>query len=87
MTDSGYESLPDLEEDFIIDSDILDELKKDNETWNNFKNFPDLYKRIRIANIQKEKDREAFDKKLANFIKDTKDNKMKGNWNDDGRLI
>lgn len=87
MTDSGYESLPDLEEDFIIDSDILDELKKDGETWNNFKNFPDLYKRIRIANIQKEKDREAFDKKLANFIKDTKDNKMKGNWNDDGRLI
>lgn len=87
MTDSGYESLPDLEEDFIIDLDILDELKKDNETWNNFKNFPDLYKRIRIANIQKEKDREAFDKKLANFIKDTKDNKMKGNWNDDGRLI
>ena len=74
MTESGYEVLPDLDEEFIIDDDILKMLKKDKECWNNFNNFPKLYKRIRIANIERErKNKESFDRALNNFLKKTKD--------------
>ena len=55
MTKSGLEVMPNLDEDLEIDEDILKKLKKDNKTWNNFNNFPELYKRVRIGNIQKEK--------------------------------
>lgn len=87
MTPSGLEILPDLDEEFKIDEDILQALKKDGKTWRNFNDFPDLYKRIKIANIQKErKNKEIFNKKLNNFLKITKSGKMQGNWNDYGRL-
>lgn len=87
MSESGYETLPNLDEQFKIDDDILDALKEDTEVWTNFENFPDLYKRIKIGNIQKyRKSSEDFDRMLANFIKKTKENKIIGNWNDYGRL-
>ncbi len=87
MMDSGYETLPDLDEQFKIDDDILEALKKDEEVWRNFENFPDLYKRIKIGNIQKYRSSsEDFNRMLSNFIKKTKENKMVGNWNDYGRL-
>lgn len=87
MTPEGFKTLPNLDEEFIIDDDILKSLKNDDETWKNFTNFPDLYKRIKIANIQKErKNSEVFKRMLNNFLKKTKENKMYGNWNDYGRL-
>ena len=87
MNDSGYEQLPDLDEEFVIDNDILEVLKSDEEVWRNFSNFPELYRKIKLSNIQKEKNKkEVFDRMLSNFIKNTKKGKMYGNWNDYGRL-
>ena len=87
MTDAGYKILPDLDEEFIIDEDILELLKKDPEVFNNFNNFPELYKKIKIGNIQKErKNKDVFNRMLTNFLKKTKENKMYGNWTDYGRL-
>ena len=88
MQQSGFNELPDLEEEFIIDKDILKLLKKDKEVWNNFNNFPELYKKIRISNIQRErKKKDVFDRMLEHFLEETKKNKMYGEWNDQGRLI
>ena len=87
MTKSGYDALPNLEEYFEIDKDILKSLKKDKETWNNFNEFPELYKRIRIGNILREKKgSEPYNKALKHFLEDTKDNNMYGDWDDNGRL-
>ena len=89
MTEYGMDVLPkDFYEDFKIDDDILKLLKKDDEIWKNFNGFPPLYKRIKIGNIQdKRKNRDEFEKSLANFLKKTKENKIYGNWDDYGRLI
>lgn len=85
---NGYNQLPDLDEEFEIDDDILELLKKDDETWNNFSSFPQLYRRIKIGNIQRERKKaDVFDRMLANFLKATKENKMYGDWNDNGRLL
>ena len=87
MTNDGLKVLPDLDEEFEVDKDILKLLKKDKETWNNYKKFPELYKRVRIGNIQREKKKsEAYNKALKHFLEETKKNKMYGDWNDNGRL-
>lgn len=87
MTKEGFKQLPDLEEEFKIDDDIIEILKKDSEIWKNFSDFPDLYKRIRIGNIQRHrKNKDNFKRMMSNFLKNTKNNKMYGNWTDYGRL-
>ncbi|MNP82243.1 hypothetical protein D3C76_1808220 [compost metagenome] len=51
-------------------------------------NFPELYRRIRIDTIQQVKNQqELFMKRLDKFIENTKQDKMYGSWNDNGRLI
>lgn len=88
MSDEGFNKLPDLNEKFVIDDDILDILKSDDEMWKNFNEFPDLYKRIKISNIQKERKKaDIFSRMLNNFIENTKKGKMPGSWNDYGRLL
>ena len=88
MSDEGFNKLPDLNEKFVIDDDILDVLKSDDEVWKNFNEFPDLYKRIKISNIQKERKKaDIFSSMLNNFIEYTKKGKMPGSWNDYGRLL
>lgn len=88
MTSSGFKTLPDLEEKFQYDKEIIEIIKKDKDIYNNFNNFPDLYKRIKLGNIQKEKKNiEVFNRMLNNFLKKTKENKLYGDWNDNGRLI
>ena len=87
MTNDGLKFLPDLDEELQIDKDILKLLKNDKKTWENFKNFPELYKRVRIGNIQREKKKsEAYNKALKHFLEETKDNNMYGDWDDNGRL-
>ncbi len=87
MMPSGFEILPDLDEEFKIDEDILNALNCDEEVWTNFLGFPELYKRVKIANIQKErKNEDVFKRMLDNFIKNTKEGRTPGNWNDYGRL-
>jgi uncharacterized protein YdeI (YjbR/CyaY-like superfamily) len=65
--------------DFIMPADILEVLKADKEVWNNFKRFPEHYKRIRIGWIDTARRRpEEFKKRLRYFMKMTKINKTFG---------
>ncbi|MTI29218.1 YdeI/OmpD-associated family protein, partial [Xanthovirga aplysinae] len=66
-----------LSNEFVFASDILSEIKKDKVAWKNFMEFSDSYKRIRIAYIESARNRpEEFKKRLLNFLKKTKENKL-----------
>lgn len=89
MTEAGKKVLPDLSCDsFKIDSIIEQRLKEEPDTYQNFDRFPELYKRVRIDTIQSNKNQpEVFKKRLDKFLINTKQNKMYGDWNDNGRLL
>ena len=88
MTDAGRAVLPDMSPNgFIIDKDILQRLQSDPVVWNNFCQFPDLYRRIRIDTIQiKRNQPELFESRLNKFIENTRKGLLYGEWNDNGRL-
>ena len=66
-----------ISKDYVFPLDILDEIKKDKIAWNNYQNFSDSYKRIRIAYIDSARKRpEEFTKRLTNFIQKTHNNKL-----------
>ena len=68
-----------LMELFVFPEDILAEIKKDRTAWANYENFSDAYKRIRVAYIEMARKRpEEFQKRLANFIRKTRENKQIG---------
>ncbi|MGA1822478.1 MAG: YdeI/OmpD-associated family protein [Thermoplasmatota archaeon] len=68
-----------LEEEFVFPTDIIDEIRSDDDAWENYNNFSESYKRIRIAYIDSARNRpEEFEKRLRNFIDKTKKNKMIG---------
>jgi uncharacterized protein YdeI (YjbR/CyaY-like superfamily) len=78
MTPAGLTYYPG-ETTFTIPPDILKELKKDKETWNNFRKFDESYKIIRLGFIEGARERpEEFKKRLAYFLKKTKENKKFG---------
>lgn len=89
MTAAGLKILPDMRlESFKIDEEIELRLKEDDQLYQNFMNFPELYRRIRIDNIQSYKnDLELYNRRLDKFIENTRKNKLYGQWNDNGRLI
>lgn len=87
MTDAGRRVLPDLDEPFVIDGDILGELKADPIVWNNIQSFPELYVRIRVYNIQHYRGNSSFRSRLDKFIENSREGKMYGEWNDGGRLL
>lgn len=90
MTPQGRAVLPDMRpESFAIDPAVLARLQEDAQVYENFMNFPELYRRIRIDNIQgyKDYDPEIFTKRLDKFLSNTRENKMYGKWDDDGRLL
>lgn len=89
MTDEGRKVLPDMSSNsFVIDKFIEEKLKEDKLVYENFMNFPELYRRVRIDTIQQVKNQqELFMKRLDKFIENTKQDKMYGSWNDNGRLI
>jgi uncharacterized protein YdeI (YjbR/CyaY-like superfamily) len=62
-----------------IAPDIRAALKADPATWKNFRAFSDAYKRIRIGYLEGARDRpEQFEKRLRNFLKTTKENRLIG---------
>lgn len=73
-------SLGDLEsEKFVFSIDIIDEIRKNKEAWNNYRKFSEAYKRIRIAFIDGARKRpEVFKQRLNYFIKMTEKNKQYG---------
>ncbi|MEC1177094.1 YdeI/OmpD-associated family protein [Metasolibacillus meyeri] len=89
MKEEGLRILPDMRpESFTIDKDIEALLKEDDQLYQNFINFPELYSRIRIDTIQSYRNEpDIFSKRLNKFIENTRENKMYGQWNDNGRLI
>ncbi|ULO04936.1 YdeI/OmpD-associated family protein [Paenibacillus sp. 19GGS1-52] len=89
MRDEGRKVLPDMDHDsFKIDRIIEQRLKEEMYVYENFMAFPALYQRIRIDNIQSYKSQpELFNSRLDKFITNTKENKMYGQWHDNGRLL
>ncbi|WP_062746232.1 YdeI/OmpD-associated family protein [Shouchella tritolerans] len=89
MREGGMKALPDMRpESFTIDKDIETRLKEDEQLYQNFIHFPELYRRIRIDTIQSYRNEpDIFNKRLKKFIDHTRENNMYGQWNDNGRLI
>ncbi|PZD94436.1 thymidylate synthase [Paenibacillus sambharensis] len=89
MTDEGRRVLPDLDpRSFRIDEGIEQRIKEDQQVYDHFRAFPDLYRRVRIDTIQSVKNQpELFRSRLDKFIINTRANKMYGQWNDYGRLL
>jgi uncharacterized protein YdeI (YjbR/CyaY-like superfamily) len=64
---------------FVMPADIIARLKMDATLWNNFQNFPDHYKHIRVGFIDGARDRpEEFAKRLNYFLRMTRLNKRYG---------
>ena len=62
---------------FAFPDDILDAIRADGQAWKNFLSFSEPYKRIRVAYIDAARRRRAeFEKRLAAFIKKTRENKL-----------
>lgn len=78
MTPAGLKYYPG-ETKFKIQPDVLKELKKDKETWDNFQKFDTSYQTIRIGFVEGARNRpEEFQKRLRYFLKMTKLNKKFG---------
>ena len=66
-----------INEPYVFPEDILEELKKDREVWKHYSAFSEPYKRIRVAYIDAARKRpQEFQKRLDNFVKMTKENKL-----------
>lgn len=91
MTEAGRGCLPKPVsiDDFEIDADILKAFREKPRAWENFQQFPELYRRIRIDTIQrdKKKDLSLFWKRVARLIEKSEQGEMFGDWNDYGRLL
>ena len=88
MTDAGRAVAPDLNAEFVIDDDIMREILDDTTVASNFERLPDLYKRVKIGNIQMKRNNERmFRHRLDKFLDATRRGKMYGEWNDGGKLL
>lgn len=63
-----------------VSGEIVKALKKEGNAWKHFQKFPESYKRIRIAYIEdcRGYSAELFQKRLANFVRNTAKNKRFG---------
>ena len=68
-----------IDEEYQYPDDIIAALQQDEETWSNFKEFNEPYKRIRVAYVDNARERpDDFKKRLDNLLKKTKANKKFG---------
>ena len=66
-----------IDEPFEFPADIMEAIRQNEKAWRNFQTFSEPYKRIRVAYIDAARKRPAeFEKRLANFIRKTGDNKI-----------
>ena len=69
--------LPILETPFVFPPDILDALREDETVWENYRRFPESYRRIRIAYIEAARKRpDEFRKRLESFLEKTHRGKL-----------
>jgi len=89
MHPQGEKTLPNIDESiFAIRQDVLDAIKSDLAAYENFSNLPPLYIRVRIDNIQGyPQGDDTYTRRLEKFLMNTKQNKLYGDWNDNGRLL
>ena len=89
MRDEGRRVLPDMDPDsFRIDSEIERRLQADETAYEHFLAFPPLYVRVRIDTIQSVKHQpDLFNSRLDKFIANTRENRLYGQWHDNGRLL
>jgi uncharacterized protein YdeI (YjbR/CyaY-like superfamily) len=85
MTPAGLAAMGDPgvlsgDQPLVMAPDIEKALREDPQVWENFENFPGIYKRIRIAYIEdgRRHGEGEFRKRLANFLKKTKANRRFG---------
>jgi uncharacterized protein YdeI (YjbR/CyaY-like superfamily) len=70
---------PILLEKYEFPIEIINTIKANEKAWNNYETFSPSYKRIRVAYIEAGRKRPGeFEKRLANFIKVTEQNKQIG---------
>ncbi len=66
-----------VQQKFIFPKDIITKLHEDKDVWENYQNFTEPYKRIRIAYIQSARKRpDEFERRMNSFISKTKENKL-----------
>ena len=66
-----------IEAEYVFPEDILEAIKADGETWENYLGFSEPYKRIRVAYIDAARHRpEEYKKRLSSFLAKTRENKM-----------
>ena len=89
MHPQGENVLPDMDEsNFTIRQDVMDAIKADPVTYENFTKLPALYVRIRTGNIQGyPQGDDTYNRRLEKLLINTKENKLYGDWNDNGRLL
>ena len=89
MTDAGRAAIPaDIEQRLIPKPDIIAALKADPVAWQNFQRFPEMYRTIRLWNVERRRRYpKEFDTLLRNLIEHTRKGQMYGDWNDGGRLL
>lgn len=88
MTDYGRATCPALDDEFVIMPEILAAFKSRPAAWKNFLDFPSLYQRVRIDNIQRViKKPELFANRLTKLIEACERGEMIGDWHDCGRLL
>lgn len=88
MTDEGRAAYPELGAGFVINPEIIVAFKARPVAWQNFQNFPSLYQRVRIDNIQRVVSKpELFKNRLIKLIEASERNEMVGDWHDWGRLL
>lgn len=87
MTARGREACPDLDAEFVIIPEVLAAFKSRPAAWDNFRDFPPLYQRVRIDNIQRVTAKpDLFESRLAKLIEASERGEMIGDWHDCGRL-
>lgn len=86
MTDAGRAVLPDLDEPFVPDPDVLEAIKSIPGAWEKLMSFPPLYVRIRIYNIQDVRGTPRFEGRIAKLAETALEGRMYGEWDDGGRL-
>lgn len=68
--------LPVIRAPFVFPPDIIEALRRDEAVWQNYCQFPDAYRRIRVAYIDAARDRpEEFRKRLDSFVEKTRRNR------------
>lgn len=89
MREEWRQVLPDMDPAaFTIDRVIEERLREEQQVYENFLAFPALYQRVRIDTIQSVRNQpELFQRRLDKLITRTRENKMYGQWHDNGRLL